>query len=59
MCRGVFPCVYTLLPYPWLITLTSPLTCVLQTKETPLTLAQLNGNAEVVALLQAAAATRR
>ena len=61
MVRGVGVCRCVPLPihpieYPWLLTLTTPLACVLQGGYTPLAVAQKYGKAEVVALLQAAAA---
>ena len=55
VCRGV-PLLIHRIVYPWLLTLTTPLACVLQMGNTPLAKAQSRGQAEVVALLQAAAA---
>ena len=54
VCVGVLP--IHPIEYPWLLTLTTPLACVLQDGDTPLAVAQSEGYAEVVALLQAAAA---
>ena len=55
VCRGV-PLPIHPIVYPWLLILTAPLACVLQYGKTPLAWAQSEGQAEVVALLQAAAA---
>ena len=55
VCRSVPLRIHPFL-YPWLLTLTTPLACVLQDGNTPLAVAQSEGYAEVVALLQAAAA---
>ena len=55
VCRGV-PLPIHPIVYPWLLTLTTPLACVLQGGNTPLAKAQSAGHTEVVALLEAAAA---